>query len=172
MNDRPIHEPPFITVAQAKQGIRDIAEMFENDPETAKYWADKLWRRILTAIASGDPVPARALAKIALLALEAQLSNPERRQHAIAMADQVTVADDPVILLTDDEQHAITLAGKLSTLITDKIIGHGPPRGEDISTIEDAIHIIQRAIAAQSWARAAPQRFRLLGEVLPEKDPS
>ncbi len=60
------------------------------DPEMASYLADGLWRRVLIAAASGELVPVRKLASLALLAQDAQSSDPAKRQLALEAASAVT----------------------------------------------------------------------------------
>lgn len=72
--------------------------------------------------------------------------------------------------LAPDEHRAVRLAGELSTLITESIIGYGPARDEDIATLEFYVHGIQRMVLAQAAAREYLLQYRLLGEVLPERE--
>lgn len=70
-------------------------------------------------------------------------------------------------LLTESEHEAIEAAGQLATLISERVIGSGPTRGDDIAEMEAALHVVQRMVMAQAAARAYPNSYRLLGEVLP-----
>jgi hypothetical protein len=69
-------------------------------------------------------------------------------------------------MLTEEERHAIRLAGELSTYITNNIIGHGETRDQDVAELESDIHRIQYKLRSQSTARLYPGEFRLMGEVI------
>lgn len=68
-------------------------------------------------------------------------------------------------LLTEDERRAIELAGELYGVLC-KVVGDGPPREGDLAELCSSIHVVQRAVMAQAAARAYPEQYRLLGEVL------
>jgi hypothetical protein len=67
-------------------------------------------------------------------------------------------------MLTASERQAVSMAGRLATLITNEIIGHGPTREQDVRELEAAVHLIQWRVMAQAAARLYPGEFRLLGE--------
>ena len=69
--------------------------------------------------------------------------------------------------LTSHEHQAISDAGHLYTLIATSIIAHGSTREDDLAEIRAAIHVIQHAVMAQAAARLYPERYRLLGDVIP-----
>lgn len=71
--------------------------------------------------------------------------------------------DAPQGVLTGDEQAAVTLAGELATFITERVIAHGPTRGQDVAGLEAAVHVIQRMVLAQAAARRYLGMYRLLG---------
>jgi hypothetical protein len=72
--------------------------------------------------------------------------------------------------LTQAEQDAIDLAGRLYTRIAEDVAGHGPTRDADLAEICAAVHVIQHAVMAQAAARAYPGAYRLLGETIPLKE--
>lgn len=72
--------------------------------------------------------------------------------------------------LTEDEHQAVNMAGNLATFISERIIGSGPTREQDIDELEALIHGIQRMVLAQAAAREYPLQYRLLGEVLPGRE--
>lgn len=67
--------------------------------------------------------------------------------------------------LTDDEQAAmdatVTLANALG-----RVVGDGPTRQGDLSELFGHVHAIQHAVMSQPFARAHPEEYRLLGEVV------
>lgn len=69
-------------------------------------------------------------------------------------------------LLTEDEHRAVELAGELYGLLC-SIVGDGPTRDQDLRELIGPVHEIQRAVLKQAAARAYPDRYRLLGEVIP-----
>ncbi len=70
-------------------------------------------------------------------------------------------------LLTEDEQLAINQAGALWKILR-KITANRSTRTNDLNELAFHIHAIQRAVMAQAAARAYPNEYRLLGDVLPE----
>ena len=70
-------------------------------------------------------------------------------------------------LLTTDERAAIDMAGKLYTLIAERIVGLSTTRQADLAEIAAAVHVIQCKIMAQAAGRAYPHEFRLLGKLIP-----
>jgi hypothetical protein len=69
-------------------------------------------------------------------------------------------------VLTDDERKAVRLAGELYTHIAANVAGDGPTRPADLAEIAAAVHVIQRAVLANSAARDCPAEFRLLGAIV------
>lgn len=76
---------------------------------------------------------------------------------------------DPFPLLTEKEEKAVELAGRLYNLIGTEIIGTGETREDDLRELRALIHGIQRMVLAQAGARWDPPRYRLLGETLPQQ---
>ena len=70
-------------------------------------------------------------------------------------------------LLTEDEHRAVEMAGELWNLLC-RIVGSGPSRDGDLDEFVHLIHGIQRGVLKQAAARAYPDRYRLLGEALPD----
>jgi hypothetical protein len=68
--------------------------------------------------------------------------------------------------LTDPEHKALELTGQLMNLLAADIIGDGPTRSQDLNEAALRIHGIQHMIMAQSAARAHPELYRLLGDIL------
>lgn len=71
------------------------------------------------------------------------------------MSDLLTAAEVDVVM---------TLGRVWNEMCT--IVGHGPTRDADLSEIVAHIHTLQRTVLGQAAARAYPDQFRLLGEVL------
>ena len=69
-------------------------------------------------------------------------------------------------LLTDNEHRAVDMAAELMCLLRE-IVGDGPTRNQDLAEFAIAIHQLQRGVLKQAAARAYPDRYRLLGEVIP-----
>lgn len=69
-------------------------------------------------------------------------------------------------MLTEDEQHAMDLTGKLGDLLATKIIGNGPTRDGDLREMTLHVHSLQHFIMSQAAARAHPDKYRLLGETV------
>lgn len=69
-------------------------------------------------------------------------------------------------LLTLDELRVMDLTTEIANLMT-RVIGDGPTRSGDLNELVRHVHGIQHMVMAQSSARAYPERFRLLGEVIP-----
>lgn len=67
--------------------------------------------------------------------------------------------------LTADEIEAMDLTARLANICV-VIVGSGPTRQGDLNELITHIHNIQHAIMAQAAARAHPDRFRLLGQVI------
>lgn len=68
-------------------------------------------------------------------------------------------------LLTQDEHDALTVSGELAGLIR-RVIGDGPQAHNDWSEAAVLIHGLQHMVMAQAAARAFPNDYRLLGQVL------
>lgn len=83
-----------------------------------------------------------------------------------AMAGGGWIAGRGPALLSKAEFDAMDLTGKLVELVTGEIIGRGPTREGDCNEFVHHVHNIQRMILKQAAARAYPDRFRLLGEVV------
>lgn len=66
-------------------------------------------------------------------------------------------------LLTDLERLALRMTGELWAALTE-VVGHGPPRDDDLRELGHHLHAIQNALLAQSAARSCPDYGRLLGE--------
>lgn len=73
-------------------------------------------------------------------------------------------------LLTEAEHRAMELTVQLVNLLSTEIIGQGRSRAGDINEVVHHIHGIQNMILSQAAGRAYPDRYRLLGETLPEAD--
>jgi uncharacterized phage protein gp47/JayE len=70
-------------------------------------------------------------------------------------------------LLTDHEHEAMRLSGELFNLVAHSVIGmNEQARPNDVRELCLHIHGIQRMIMSQAAARAYPEEYRLLGEVL------
>jgi DNA-binding transcriptional regulator YhcF (GntR family) len=69
-------------------------------------------------------------------------------------------------LLTGDERQAVRQAGLLYTFIAERVVAAGANRSDDLAELRAACHVIQRAVLAQAAARAYPEEFRLLGDVV------
>lgn len=69
-------------------------------------------------------------------------------------------------LLTEDEHRAVEMAGELWNLLC-RIVGQGASRGGDLNEFIHLVHGIQRGVLKQAAARAYPNQYRLLGEMLP-----
>lgn len=67
--------------------------------------------------------------------------------------------------LTIEELHALTITVELVNTFA-CIVGHGPTRDHDLNEFAAHIHSIQHTIMSQAAARAHPDRFRLLGEIV------
>lgn len=68
-------------------------------------------------------------------------------------------------LLTDLEVEALELSGRLGKLLAQIVGSAGPTADRDWAELSGALHVIQRAVAAQAACRAYPERgYRLLGE--------
>lgn len=74
---------------------------------------------------------------------------------------------EDVDLLTEDEHYAMGLTGELADTLG-RIVGADITRQADIAEACSHIHVVQHMILAQAAARAYPEQYRLLGEVLPE----
>lgn len=70
-------------------------------------------------------------------------------------------------LLSEDEHYAMGLTGELADVLG-RIVGQGCTREADLAEACSHIHVIQHMVLAQAAARAYPDQYRLLGEVLPE----
>jgi hypothetical protein len=68
--------------------------------------------------------------------------------------------------LTEDEHRAMELAAQLVNQVV-RIMGFSDSRHGDIQELVWHIHGIQNMILAQAAARAYPDRYRLLGKVIP-----
>ena len=66
-------------------------------------------------------------------------------------------------LLTEAEQEAIEMAGRLYDHIVQKVIVDGPTREHDCNELVADIHRIQHTVMAQAAARAYPNKYRVLG---------
>lgn len=76
-------------------------------------------------------------------------------------------APQPPPLLTDHERLAIMHLTQFANLMP-VIIGNGITRQQDSREVAEKIHGLQHMIMAQAAARAYPDEFRLLGEVIPQ----
>lgn len=74
-------------------------------------------------------------------------------------------------ILTPAEHHAIDLAGQLANTLAGSVIGDGPTRHADLVELVNHVHAIQHAVMAQAAARVYPDRYRLLGGVVPPEPP-
>jgi len=68
-------------------------------------------------------------------------------------------------LLTPDEMEAMRLSAELANMIA-RVVTWGPTRDADLAEIFVHLHAVQHAVLAQAAARAYPNDFRLLGEIL------
>lgn len=68
--------------------------------------------------------------------------------------------------LTDAEHRAMALTADLWNLLAREVVGYNTSRGGDLRELGAHIHAIQHAVLSQAAARAYPDRYRLLGEVL------
>lgn len=69
-------------------------------------------------------------------------------------------------LLTEDEHAAMDLTAQLVNQVV-RLMGYSNARNGDINELCMHIHGIQNMILAQAAARAYPDRYRLLGKVIP-----
>lgn len=69
-------------------------------------------------------------------------------------------------LLTAEEHRAVDLTAELWNLLCSITGGEGSREG-DLAELAGAVHVIQRAVLAQAGARAYPDRYRLLGKLIP-----
>lgn len=67
--------------------------------------------------------------------------------------------------LTPDEQAAMDATVQLANALG-RVVGNGATRADDLAELVAPIHVIQHAIMAQPFARAHPDQYRLLGEVI------
>lgn len=74
-------------------------------------------------------------------------------------------------LLAPAELRAMDITVDLVHVVCQEIIGRGPTRAADINEFVMHIHCVQQTILSQAAGRAYPDRFRLLGTVIP-KEPS
>jgi hypothetical protein len=65
--------------------------------------------------------------------------------------------------LTPAEEEVINLLGRAYTIAAEQVVLHGPTRAADLAELGAAIHTVQRAVAANPYARAHPTQFRPLG---------
>lgn len=68
-------------------------------------------------------------------------------------------------LLTSQEHKVIADAAQLWNDLCD-IVGDGDSRDADLQEFYMSIHAIQRGVMKQAAARAYPDKYRLLGEVI------
>lgn len=73
----------------------------------------------------------------------------------------------PDELLTPAEHRALEMAGQLFSLIADKVIRSERTGPGDERELLHHIHAIQHMVMAQAAARAYPDRYRLLGDLVP-----
>ncbi len=71
-------------------------------------------------------------------------------------------------LLTRKEHQLVELLGETFSLFYD-MVGNGHTRAADMSEICGQIHALQARVLMQAAARAHPDKYRLLGEQVPEK---
>lgn len=71
-------------------------------------------------------------------------------------------------LLTEAEHEAMVLTVNLWNLLCREVVGQGTSRSGDLRELCDHIHGIQHAVLSQAAARAYPEHYRLLGEVIDE----
>lgn len=76
------------------------------------------------------------------------------------------VHDGRVDLLTDTEHRAMDLTVELVQVMVTEVIGQDASRDGDVAELVGHVHAIQHMIMSQAAARAYPDRYRLLGEVL------
>jgi hypothetical protein len=95
----------------------------------------------------------------------------EQAELAIESGELDGATPDVGELMTEAEHTAVELAGKLWTHIVTKVIGRGHTRQADVREVTTLVHHIQRAVMAQAAARAYPDRYRRLGDVLGEPVP-
>jgi hypothetical protein len=79
-----------------------------------------------------------------------------------AVSDAAARAD----LLTAAEHEAVAMAGRLYVHVRDKVCGNGSTRDDDLAELRALVHGIQRLVEAQAAARAYPQAYRLMGQVI------
>lgn len=68
-------------------------------------------------------------------------------------------------LLTPDEHRAVELTAELWNALS-AVVGDGPTRGRDLQELAAHIHAIQQAVLSHAAARAYPDRYRLLGDIV------
>ena len=71
--------------------------------------------------------------------------------------------------LSQEEHAAMDLTVQLTNTLAQDVIGFGNTRREDITEMVYHIHAIQNMILAQSAAREYPDKYRLMGESIPEE---
>lgn len=74
-------------------------------------------------------------------------------------------ADRTGELLTEAEHRAMDLTVELVRTLAE-IVGPDRSRGGDMAELVAAVHAIQQSVMSQAAARAYPERYRLLGEIL------
>ena len=68
--------------------------------------------------------------------------------------------------LTAAEHQAMRLTVALVEVVVQSVIGRGPSRNADVAEFVHHVHAIQHTVMAQAAARAHPDLYRLLGEVV------
>jgi hypothetical protein len=71
-------------------------------------------------------------------------------------------------LLTEDEHALMDTLGTAHGLFL-KVHGNGPTRHSDMLEVTHLIHALQAVVMSQAAARAYPDKYRLLGETLKDK---
>jgi len=73
-------------------------------------------------------------------------------------------------LLTEAEHDLIKLLGACASLFSTNVVGDGPTRAHDVDEFCSRVHDLQARVMAQAAGRAYPDRYRLAGGTLRQKE--
>jgi len=97
---------------------------------------------------------------------EARAAIAEHQAPTVFTTLEHAVVDEPAAWLTPAEQDAMAMTAELWNLIVRDVVGNGASRDQDLAELAAPIHAIQHMVMAQAAARAYPDQYRLVGEVL------
>ncbi len=72
--------------------------------------------------------------------------------------------------LTEDEHRVVALLAEATSLFCTRVVAHGPTRDHDVNEWAAQVHVLQNRVMGQAAARAYPQLYRLLGDVVPDPE--